>query len=111
MPVVNLKHLRTGYELSGQGSRTVVLINGLGLDMRTWGPFAQELASQNRVLRFDARGAGNALDNDAAFSTQDMAHDVLALCAHLDIERPIVLGVSTVDIIFGWNTRPRWWQR
>lgn len=94
MSVVNLKHMRTAVELTGQGAHTIVLVNGLGLDMHTWGPFAQELAQHHRVVRFDARGVGSAQSSEVSFSTQDMAGDVLELCAQLKIVRPLVLGFS-----------------
>jgi pimeloyl-ACP methyl ester carboxylesterase len=94
MPQIKLSNLQTTYSLRGQGIRTLVLINGLGLDQHTWGAFADLLSSSYQVLCFDARGVGDAKDNEEPFSTQDMAHDVLELCAALDIVRPVVVGFS-----------------
>jgi 3-oxoadipate enol-lactonase len=94
MPQIKLSNLQTTYSLKGQGIRTLVLINGLGLDQHTWGAFADLLSSSYQVLCFDARGVGDAKDNEEPFSTQDMAHDVLELCAALNIVRPVVVGFS-----------------
>jgi 3-oxoadipate enol-lactonase len=72
----------------------LVLINGLGLDLTTWGAFADQLSETFRVVCIDARGVGNAKDNGDPFSTQDVAMDVLELCAALNIIRPTVIGFS-----------------
>jgi 3-oxoadipate enol-lactonase len=94
MPQIKLSNLQTTYSLRGQGIRTLVLINGLGLDQNTWGAFADLLSSSYQVLCFDARGVGDAKDDEEPFSTQNMAHDVLELCAALNIVRPVVVGFS-----------------
>jgi 3-oxoadipate enol-lactonase len=94
MPSLTLGQLTTAYDCTGQGRRTIVMVHGLGLDGHAWGPFAPLLAQQNRVVTFDARGAGGARDAGAPFSTVDMAHDVIALCRALGLERPVLLGFS-----------------
>jgi 3-oxoadipate enol-lactonase len=94
MPQIKLSHVSTEYSFRGQGKRTLVLINGLGLDQHTWGAFADQLSQSYRVLCFDARGVGAAKDNSEAFGSHDMARDVLELCKALDIVRPIVVGFS-----------------
>ncbi len=94
MPSLTLGQLTTAYDSAGQGRRTVVMLQGLGLDRHTWGPFAQLLAQQHRVVTFDARGAGQARHAGDSFSTVDMAHDVIALCHALGLERPVLLGFS-----------------
>jgi 3-oxoadipate enol-lactonase len=91
---IELHDLSTQASISGQGTRTVVMVQGLGLDGASWGPLAQQLAQHQRVVTFDARGAGLARDAGQAFSTQDMARDVVALCAHLQISTAVVLGFS-----------------
>jgi pimeloyl-ACP methyl ester carboxylesterase len=93
MPDIQLDTWRTRYDLVGQG-RTIVLVQGLGLAGSLWGEFAQQLARHHRVLSFDARGAGVAQDDEQPLSTRGMAHDVLALCRQLGIDRAVVLGFS-----------------
>jgi pimeloyl-ACP methyl ester carboxylesterase len=78
----------------GLGPRTILLVQGLGLDRHTWGPFAQLLAQHHRVVTFDPRGAGEARDAGKPFSTVDMAHDVVALCHALEAKRPVLVGFS-----------------
>jgi 3-oxoadipate enol-lactonase len=94
MPSLRLGQLTTAYDSLGQGLRTIVMVQGLGLDHHTWGQFAQLLAQHHRVITFDARGAGDARDAGHPFSTLDMAHDVIALCHALDVDRPVLLGFS-----------------
>jgi 3-oxoadipate enol-lactonase len=94
MPSITLDQFTTDYASVGQGPRTVVMVHGLGLDRQAWGPLAELLAKQHRVVTVDARGAGHARANDAPFSTVDMAHDVVALCQALSLKRPVLLGFS-----------------
>jgi pimeloyl-ACP methyl ester carboxylesterase len=94
MPSITLGQLSTAYDSFGQGPRSIVMVQGLGLDRHTWGQFGQLLALRHRVVTFDARGAGDARDAGAPFSTLDMARDVIALCHALEIERPVLLGFS-----------------
>jgi 3-oxoadipate enol-lactonase len=94
MPAVTLGQLSSCYDSLGHGPRTILMVQGLGLDRHTWGPFAQLLAQQHRIVTFDARGAGDARDAGAPFSTVDMALDVIALCRALGLKRPVLLGFS-----------------
>lgn len=94
MPSITLGQFSTAYDSFGQGPRTIVMVQGLGLDRHTWGPFGELLARQCRVVTFDARGAGHARDAGEPFSTVDMAYDVIALCHALGLERPVLLGFS-----------------
>jgi pimeloyl-ACP methyl ester carboxylesterase len=55
---------------------------------------AQLLAQHYKVVTFDARGAGLAQDDGAPVSTEQMAHDVLALCQALKLQSPELLGFS-----------------
>lgn len=94
MPSLTLGQLTTAYDSLGQGPRTIVMVQGLGLDRHAWGPLGQLLAQRHRVVTFDARGAGEARDAGAPFSTVDMAHDVIALCQALGLEQPVLMGFS-----------------
>lgn len=94
MPDIQLDTWRTHYDFVGDGPRTIVLVQGLGLAGSLWGEFTQQLARHHRVLTFDARGAGLAHDNEEPFTTQGMARDVLGLCERLNIDRAVVLGFS-----------------
>jgi 3-oxoadipate enol-lactonase len=86
--------MTSSYDSLGHGKHTILMVQGLGLDRHTWGPFAQLLALQHRVVVFDARGAGDARDAGAPFSTVDMAYDVIGLCRALGLQRPFLLGFS-----------------
>jgi pimeloyl-ACP methyl ester carboxylesterase len=94
MPSIRLGSLHTRYEVIGQGPRTLLMVQGLGLDGATWGTLAQLLAQHYKVVTFDARGAGLAQDDGAPIGTEQMAHDVLALCQALKLQRPVLLGFS-----------------
>jgi 3-oxoadipate enol-lactonase len=94
MPSITLGQLTTAYDSFGQGPRTIVMVQGLGLGRYAWGLFGELLAQQHRVVTFDARGAGEARDAGEPFGTIDMARDVIALCRALGVERPVLLGFS-----------------
>ena len=61
MPMIKLNDIEINYELEGDGTETIVLINGLADDLTTWfGQMEDFLAAAYRVLRFDNRGIGKS---------------------------------------------------
>jgi 3-oxoadipate enol-lactonase len=71
----------------------VLLIRPLGGSMALWGPFADALAREHRVLEFDARGSGVSPGRPRT-STADLARDALAVLDGRGIERAHVFGIS-----------------
>jgi 3-oxoadipate enol-lactonase len=79
------------YEAAGDGP-CLVLIPGFTLDMRMWDDQLDALAGQYRVVRYDMRGFGRSpMPEEMPYRD---AADLLALLAHLGIERATILGLS-----------------
>ncbi|HEX3769839.1 MAG TPA: alpha/beta fold hydrolase [Polyangiaceae bacterium] len=71
----------------------ILLIRPLGGSMALWGPFADALASEHRVLEFDARGSG-ASPGRPRTSTAGLAEDAVAVLEARAIPRAHVFGIS-----------------
>jgi pimeloyl-ACP methyl ester carboxylesterase len=93
MPVTQANGIGVYCELHGEGERLVV-IGGLGSDLRLTAPLAARLAERFRVLVFDNRGAGRTDKPDEPYSIELMAADTAALMDAVGIERAHVLGIS-----------------
>lgn len=78
------------FEQTGAG-HTVVLLHGLGLDLRMWEPQFTELQSTYRVIRYDLRGFGRSSLPTASYSHED---DLKALLQHLAVDRAHIVGLS-----------------
>jgi 3-oxoadipate enol-lactonase len=78
------------YEMAGSGPE-IVLLHGFSFDMRCWEPQFAALADQYRVVRYDLRGFGKSSLPDGQY---DHRADLSALLDHLEIERPVLLGLS-----------------
>jgi 3-oxoadipate enol-lactonase len=95
MATVKLNGVKFNYKLEGEGSETIVLVNGLADDLETWveqiGDF---LAAGYRVLRFDNRGIGKSGRPRGPYRTAQMAGDAKALVDHLGIKKFHLVGVS-----------------
>ncbi|MCB1693337.1 MAG: alpha/beta hydrolase [Pseudomonadales bacterium] len=83
--------LSLNYLDEGAGETTVLLMNGASLPLTFWGSFASSLAEQYRVVRFDARNAGDT-EFSGGFTLGDIAADAAALLEHLGVERAVVVG-------------------
>ena len=78
------------YEIAG-GGPNIVLLHGFSFDMRCWEPQFTALSDEYRVVRYDLRGFGRSSLPEGQY---DHCADLSALLAHLDIERPMLLGLS-----------------
>jgi pimeloyl-ACP methyl ester carboxylesterase len=89
--------LRIAYELRGTLRRRrpwLVLIQGMGLDRRGWGPVLRRLRRHFRLVLVDNRGSGQSNRPGGSFGVADMAADVLAVLDAAGIGRAHLLGVS-----------------
>ncbi|HSZ36816.1 MAG TPA: alpha/beta fold hydrolase [Acidimicrobiales bacterium] len=93
MPSVRVNDIELYYEVHGDGS-PLLLIPGLGVDVRFFARIIDGLATSCSVVAFDPRGAGRSDKPDIPYSIDGMAEDAAALLDHLDIERATVLGCS-----------------
>jgi len=73
---------------------TLVLINSLGTDFRTWDPLLPLLPGDLRVLRYDKRGHGLSDDPDDDRGMESRAVDLERLLDRLRIQRAALVGLS-----------------
>lgn len=86
------------HTLRGSGA-PLLLLNGIGLDLNAWGPIADLLARERRLVLADARGTGGSGSSPGPATTAGMAADALALVDHLGLERVDVLGLSLGGLV------------
>lgn len=74
----------------------LLLHGGPGFDHSGFRPFFDRFADTHQVVLYDHRGNGRSdgWDDRSRWNLDTWADDVVALCAALGIERPIVLGQS-----------------
>jgi pimeloyl-ACP methyl ester carboxylesterase len=86
---------RVHYDEAGEGD-AVLLVHGLGLDLRMWDDQVPVLAKRYRVVRMDLHGFGKSSAVTGPFSHSDIIAELLA---HLGIERAHVVGLSLGGLI------------
>jgi pimeloyl-ACP methyl ester carboxylesterase len=86
--------LRMYYEIHGSGEPLVLLHGSFGaIDL--WGPILTTLAETHQVIAVELQGHGHTADIiDRPLAYEQMADDVAALMAHLDIAQADVVGYS-----------------
>ena len=81
---------RIHYDDAGQGD-AVLLLHGLGLDLRMWDDQVPALAQRYRVIRMDLHGFGKSSGVTGPFSHAEVISQLLA---HLKLERAHIVGLS-----------------
>jgi 3-oxoadipate enol-lactonase len=85
--------IRLYYELRGSGE-PLVLIPGLGGDIRLFGGLFEPLTASCRVLAFDPRGAGQSDKPDIPYSIGMMADDTVGLMQAVGMPSATLVGFS-----------------
>ncbi|MDH6131472.1 CHAD domain-containing protein [Kitasatospora sp. MAA4] len=80
----------TYHEIRGAGHPLVLLHGGMHTVEPSFGPLLTPLAEQHRVIAVELRGHGR---------TADIADDVAALLAHLNVDRADFLGFSLGGLV------------
>ena len=93
MPTVHAGDAELYYEVSGDGP-PVLLIMGLGADIKGWTLQTHEFSQRHRVIQFDNRGVGRSSTPAGPYTTEQMARDALAVLDAAGVERAHVVGVS-----------------
>lgn len=83
-----------GYAPSGRGETTLVLLHPIGLRSNVWGPLAELLAAEYRIIAVDAPGHGESDVGAAPLSIDDMAAMVEELLDAVGGERIVPIGCS-----------------
>ncbi|HEX3841915.1 MAG TPA: alpha/beta hydrolase [Acidimicrobiales bacterium] len=98
----DINGLRLYYEIHGRG-RPLVLLHGgvVTLDLM-FVPLLPTLAASHQVIAVEMQGHGHTADPRRTMSIDQLADDVVALLAHLEIEEADVFGFSLGGIV-GWS--------
>jgi 3-oxoadipate enol-lactonase len=98
MPCVRVGDASLNYEQEGEGT-DLVLIHGLGGDLRVWDADAPVFARHHRVLRYDVRGCGASEKPLGPYSLSLFARDLDALLAACGVHAAHILGISMGGVI------------
>jgi 3-oxoadipate enol-lactonase len=91
---------RIHYEVAGpRDGEPVLLIQGLGADLRGWAAQRYALSRRHRVLLVDNRGAGRSDKPDGIYDLEDMAADAVAVLDAEGIDAAHVMGASMGGVI------------
>lgn len=94
MPSVRTNDIETHYERRGDGP-PVVFVHGAFVDHTQWNPQLDALADAYTVVAYDVRGHGHTGGSACeTYSIELFAEDLAALVATLDLDRPVVCGLS-----------------
>jgi 3-oxoadipate enol-lactonase len=100
MPVVQANGIDIHYRISGEGTETLLLVNGVGDDLEGWvmqvGDF---VAAGFRVVTFDNRGVGRSSHPSGPYTSREMAADTKALAGILHLAPFHLAGVSMGGLI------------
>jgi aminoacrylate hydrolase len=94
MPSIVTNGINTHYEIYGSGP-ALLLVSGLGGTAAYWAPQIEAFAAHFTVITYDQRGAGTTDHPDEPYSIAQLADDLQALIAGLQLERPLLIGHST----------------
>lgn len=86
---------RIHYDDVGEGD-AVLLVHGLGLDLRMWDDQVPVLEKRHRVVRMDLHGFGKSSPVTGPFSHGDIIAELLG---HLGIARAHIVGLSLGGLI------------
>lgn len=94
MPTLSLEDGALWYDEHGSGP-PMVCVHGGWQDAAAWDDQVERFADEYRVIRFDLRGHGRTGATDARrYSIDLFVDDLERLLAHLEVERPILAGIS-----------------
>lgn len=98
---VRVGDIDIAYKQLGNGSNTpIVLIAGGGMTMDMWNPtLLKELSSNQTVIIFDNRGAGESTIGTEEYSITQLANDTAGLLDALKIGKADILGYSMGSFI------------
>jgi pimeloyl-ACP methyl ester carboxylesterase len=94
MPFVQTGNIQTYYELHGEEGPFLVFIHGAGASHDMWKPQVEYFSKAYRVLTYDLRGHQQSGGSDDIYTCQLFAEDLHQLLLHLEIENPVIIGLS-----------------
>lgn len=91
MPSIDVPYGQLNYEIRGNASDLLVFCHELGGSLRSWDRVVALLPAEQRVLRWDQRGAGLSSNVVAPFSFDEHADDFASILVALGIEEKVIL--------------------
>ena len=95
---INANGQRLYFEIHGEGE-PLVMIQGLGGDVITWGMQIPTLEKHFKVIAFDNRDVGRSSEATESYCIADMADDASALMEALGLEQAHIVGASMGGMI------------
>ena len=99
MKFIQKDGINLAYEEKGQGSRSMVLIHGLGCDYKALAAQADFFSKTHRVISVDLRGHGESDAPKQDYTMAVYAEDIAWLCDKLRLVKPVVMGHSMGGIV------------
>ncbi|WP_336134929.1 alpha/beta fold hydrolase [Natronomonas amylolytica] len=94
MASVRTGDIDTYYERNGEGP-AIVFVHGAILDSAAWLEQADALSDEYTTVTYDVRGHGRTGGSDRnVYSVELLADDLHALVEALDLDRPVICGLS-----------------
>lgn len=97
--LLSVRGVRLNVVDSGGSGPAVVFLHGIGGSVADWTPQQRSLVPGHRVVALDARGFGRSDRTYGAMSFADYAADVLDVLDRVEVERPVVVGLSLGGMI------------
>ncbi len=95
MPFIEVNGAALRYDVTGSGTKTLVLVHEMGGTMESWDDVLPALSQGRRVVRFDTRGAGLSEKIRGTADIDTMADDIAALLDALGItEKVAIAGIA-----------------
>lgn len=82
------------YKISGEGSKTVVILQGWGTTLDVYNSVADAINSEYRVIQFDFPGFGASDEPREAWSVDEYANFFCKFMVHLNIKETTLIGHS-----------------
>lgn len=99
VPTVQTNEINTYYERHGKG-KPLVCIHGAWTDRRMWEPQRDALSTNYEVITYDIRGHGRTGSSaERRYTIELFASDLRALVEELELDRPIICGLSLGGMI------------
>ncbi|MFX1272251.1 MAG: alpha/beta fold hydrolase [Promethearchaeota archaeon] len=98
MPSVPTDDIETFYEITGEGE-PILFVHGAAGSHDNWHPQVKHLSDRFKVVTYDIRGHGKSGGSDRKYSCELFADDLSGLITALELERPVVCGLSLGGMI------------
>jgi len=100
MPHISVNNQDLYYEIIGEeNTETLVCVNGLTLDTRSWRPLSQHLKANYKIISYDCRGQGQSSKPDEVYTPEQHRDDLIALLDALEIQQCHLVGLSNGGLV------------